>query len=281
MEAAMKKLIGFSPLILLLSLGPGVPAQEAPQPKNSLLAPFETPEEVEEFLLSAEIVKSKGTPEGITNPVRLTLDNGRVQHDALFKAIDERKLGSTQLERSVEFDFKDSWKFEVAAYELDKLLNLNMVPPTVERAFRGSKGSLQYWLDDCISERERLDKKLKPSNPVLWNWQIYKLRIFDQLVYNIDRNPGNTLITPDWKAVMIDHSRTFKSVDDVPSAKDLKYFSRSMIAALEKLDESLMKEKIGEYLTPMEISTTLKRRDKILAIYQRLLKEQGSSVAFP
>ena len=37
----------------------------------------------------------------------------------------------------IKFDFRDSWKSEVAAYELDKLLGLGLVPPTVERKGRG------------------------------------------------------------------------------------------------------------------------------------------------
>ncbi|MFH1574176.1 MAG: hypothetical protein ABIG68_09340, partial [Acidobacteriota bacterium] len=222
-------------LLFWLAISAG--GQDAREPKDILTDPFISREEVEDFLRNAEIVKAKGTPIGITNPVRLTLDNGRIRHDAAFKSIDERKLGIYRLEKSTEYDFKDSWKFEVAAYELDKLLNLNMVPPTVERSYLGRKGSLQYWIEGCMSEKDRIDRKLKAPHPVYWNWQVYKVRIFDQLVYNIDRNLGNTLITPDWKCVMIDHSRTFKSVDHLKSPEDMTYFSRSFMAVLEKLDE--------------------------------------------
>ena len=277
----MRKIGALALSAFLIGISIRAPAQAPERPKNSLIDPFTTREEVESFLRNAEIVKSRGTPVGITNPERLTLDDGRIQHDAVFKSIDDRKLGIYRLEKSVEFDFKDSWKFEVAAYEIDKLLNLNMVPPTVERSYRGRKGSLQYWVDGCIDEKERLDKKIQPPNPVLWNWQIFKVRVFDQLVYNIDRNLGNTLITPDWRCVMIDHSRTFKNIDDLKSPEELTAFSRSLMAALEKLAESSLTEKCGQYLTPPEISTTLKRRDKILEIYRRLAKEKGGSVLYP
>ncbi len=37
----------------------------------------------------------------------------------------------------------ESHQAEVAAYELDKLLVLDMVPPTLIREIRGQKGSLQ------------------------------------------------------------------------------------------------------------------------------------------
>lgn len=257
-------------------------AAQSPKPSaDSLLAPFGSHEEVENFLRTAKIVGSRGTSRGITNPDRLTLDDGRVRHDAIFKSIDERKLGVTKLERSSEFDFKDSWKFEVAAYEIDKLLGLNMVPVTVEREYRGSRGSLQYWVDGCMLEKERLDKKLMPPDPVRWTWQIHKVRVFDKLIYNIDRNLGNILVTSDWKCVMIDHSRSFKSLGELNPAGELQYFSRSMMVALEGLDEAGLRTKCGEYLTLPEIQTTLQRKALILQVYQRLVKEKGNSIVSP
>jgi hypothetical protein len=186
----------------------------------------------------------------------------------------------TKLEWGVEYDFKDSWKFEVAAYEIDKLLNLNMVPVTVAREYRGTRGSLQYWIDGML-ESDRIKKKIMPPNLVYWMWQIYKVRIFDQLIYNIDRNLGNILVTKDFKCVMIDHSRSFKSVDDLRSAKEMESFSRSLMEALARLDEASLKEKCGEYLTPPEIATTLKRRDLIIQYYQQQIKAKGRGIEYP
>jgi hypothetical protein len=277
----MRKIGALTLLAALMAISIRAPAQRQEPTKNSLLDPFSTRAEVEDFLRNAKIIKSRRTSVGITNPDRLTLDDGRIQHDAIFKTIDERKLGVYRLEKSVEYDFKDSWKFEVAAYEIDKLLNLNMVPPTVERSYANKKGSLQYWVNGCIDEKKRLDNKLQPPNPVFWNWQIFKLKVFDELIYNIDRNPGNTLITPDWKCVMIDHSRTFKSMDSLKSPEEMTAFSQSLMKALEELDDASLREKCGEYLTPVEISTTLKRKDKMLEIYHRLVKEKGAAILYP
>jgi hypothetical protein len=277
------KPIGLVPrLATLLLLALNLAAQNQQPSADSLLAPFSTREEVENFLRTAKIIGSRGTSRGITNPDRLTLDDGRVRHDAIFKSIDERKLGVTKLERSSEFDFKDSWKFEVAAYEIDKLLGLNMVPVTVEREYRGSNGSLQYWVEGCMLEKDRLDKKLMPPNLVRWNWQIHKIRVFDKLVYNIDRNLGNILVTSDWRCVMIDHSRSFKSLGELnPTGGELQIFSRSMMEALEKLDDAGLQAKCGEYLTIPEIQTTLQRKALILQLYQKLVKEKGNSIVYP
>jgi hypothetical protein len=244
-------------------------------------AAFASNEQIEEFLLTAKIVKAKGISIGVAGPLKLTLDDGKIQHYAVYKSINERKTGVTQLASSAEIDFKDSWMFEVAAYELDKMLGLNMVPVTVARSYNGEKGSVQYWVDNCMMESDRLKKKLDPPDSLAWNRQMYKVRIFDNLVYNIDRNLGNLLITPDWKCYMIDHSRTFKCVDQLKSPKDMTQFSTSFMETLEKLDEESVKSKCGKYLTEYEIRMTLKRRDRILRLYKQMVAEKGAAVVYP
>ena len=126
-----------------------------------------------------------------------------------------------------------------------------------------------------------MKRKLNPPDPESWKQQIFKVRVFDNLLYNIDRNLGNLLIAPDWKCYMIDHSRTFKNVSDLKSPKDLTYFSRSLMEALQKLDEPTVKASCGEYLSAFEISTMLKRRDKIIQLYSRRVAKQGESIVYP
>jgi hypothetical protein len=263
-------------LVLILSATAATSDQKA----DSFVHPFSSRQEVEHFLRTAKIVKEQGTPEGITLPRRLTLDDGTVQNDAIFKTIDMRKRGVTRLETAVEYDFKDSWKFEIAAYELDKLLSLNMVPVTVERRYKEDRGSLQFWIEG-FSESDRTKKGLKPPNPVKWMWQSHKLRIFDKLIFNIDRNLTNYLVTDDWQCVLIDHSRSFKSIGDVKDIEDLEYFSRSLMKSLEKLEYQQVKKACSEWLTEPEIRTTLQRRDVLLEYYGKLTKEKGQGISFP
>jgi hypothetical protein len=264
------------PLLAGVALG-----QSVNQVPNRLIHPFESREQVESFLRTADIIKAERTSQGITLPIRLTLSDGRRQCHATFKSIDEHKRGITQLSGSTEYDFKDSWKYEVAAYELDKLLGLDMVPVTVMRTYNTRRGSLQFWVEDCMDEGERRKKKLEPPNPVYWNWQIITARLFDRLLYNIDRNLGNLLITPDWKLVLIDHSRTFKNVDYLKSPEGMQYFSRSLMDRLAGLDKEIVEQCCGDYLTSFEIESMLKRRDRIMEIYRRLVKEKGRGIAFP
>ncbi len=236
---------------------------------------FSSHEEAEEFLRTAKVTKRSGISVGITGPMRLTLEKGGRQEFAVFKDVDIRKQGITQLPSGPEIDFKDSWKYEVAAYELDKLLNLHMVPATVERSYGNRKGSLQLFIDECITELERTKKNLQPPGPMAWRQQIFKLRVFDNLIYNIDRNLGNMLINADWKVLLIDHGRTFKNLGELRTPKDLTFFSRSLMESLKGLEEKTVEEHCGKWLSRQEIRTMLQRRDKILDMYEEVKDTPG------
>jgi hypothetical protein len=156
-----------------------------------------------------------------------------------------------------------------------------MVPVTVERMYSGRKGSLQFWVENCMMESDRLKKKIEPPDPMAWNRQIWKVRVFDNLIYNIDRNLGNLLISSEWRCFMVDHSRSFKSVDYLKSPKDLTHFSSALMASLTTLDAATVRKACGEYLNGVEIESMLRRRDKILKLYEQRLAELGSGIRYP
>jgi hypothetical protein len=258
---------------------PAAPAAPQAQPapaKPPCLGKFATYEEAEEFLKTAKIIKSKGVPVGVTLPQKMTLEKDGRQEFAVFKMIDERKQGITQLAAGPQVDFKDSWKFELAAYELNRMLNMNMIPPVVERTYGTQKGSLQLWIDGCMTELERTNKKIQPPGPMGWRQHIFKVRVFDNLIYNIDRNLGNLLITPDWQLIMIDHTRCFKSLGELKTPKDLTFFSKSLMESLKGLNEKDVEARCGKHITIMEIRSMLERRDKILALYEKIAETPGA-----
>jgi hypothetical protein len=255
-------------------------AQETAE-KQDLALLYPTPEAKEKVLREAKIIKSKKLGTGITNPLKLTLLDGETELKAVFKNVDVRKTGLTKLKTGTEMDFKDSWQFDVAAYELDKLLGLNMVPVTVARKYNGEMGMVQWWVPDAMTEGDRKEKGLNPPDPDSWNQYLYKVRVFDNLVYNIDRNLGNLLITPDWKVWMIDHSRCFKNNDTLKAKTDIARFSLSFLDALRKLDETKVMDRCGKYLTTYEIKSMMKRRDAIVQLYEKLHAEQGDSILYP
>jgi hypothetical protein len=175
-------------------------------------------------------------------------------------------------------NFQDSWKFEVAAYEVDKIIGLGMVPATLERTHKGETGSVQFWIEDTMTEGERLQKKLQPPSAAKWNDMLFKERMFDALIYNTDRNLGNRLITKDWEMVLIDHSRSFRAFDSVRQPKDLTRFSKSLLAGLERLNVTNLTEKTGKYITKEQINGLLKRRDRILELARKLAAEDPALI---
>src|SRR5262245_26975316 len=72
----------------------------------------------EAFLTTARIVNVKAPPKGTTNTKRVTLSDGTFTHDASVQTIDEAKA-VFESNLGTELNFKDSWRFNVAAYQID------------------------------------------------------------------------------------------------------------------------------------------------------------------
>lgn len=231
----------------------------------------------EKFLLEAKIERRKDPGKGITGSIRATLSSERGTHDAHVQTIDESK---TKFETAMgtEFNFKDTWKFNLAAYILDRILDINMIPVTVERKVDGRWASVTWWIDDVLmDELDRRNKKVAPPNPESWNRQMYVVRVFDQLIANTDRNLGNVVITKNWDIWMIDHTRAFRLTTQLPEPKNLVKCDRYLLANLRKLDKATLREKMGKYLNGMEIDGVLARRDAIVKFFEDKIKTQGQS----
>ena len=113
-------------------------------------------EKWEEFLETAEIVHSEQpfkAREAVTKPWRLTLEKDGITCKALWKNPQGRMKG-----------YMENWKWEIAAYRLDKYLGLCMVPPTVERRFEGNLGSCQLWVESKMSLKDKYEKKIKEGD---------------------------------------------------------------------------------------------------------------------
>lgn len=230
-----------------------------------------TREQKEQFLRTAKVVSTRGTPKGITGVLRATLrsEDGSLTHEAAISRIDEKKP-QFQTDRGTELNFRDSYKFNIAAYKLSVLLGLDMVPPHVERSHGGSSCSFCWWVDDVLmDEGDRLRKKIKPPDLNDFNAQYSIVQVFDQLIYNVDRNQGNLLITKDWKLWMIDHGRAFRLHHNLENPKVLKMCERNLLAKMKALDQPTLKRELGRYLTGMEIQGLLQRRDKIVAFFEK------------
>jgi hypothetical protein len=236
--------------------------------------------ELEEFLREAEIVESDNIPVGITGPRKLTMVRDGTTRYAAFKSIDDYKNVMRFADGRVDANFQDSWMSEIAAYEIDKIIGLGMVPATVERTYKGVKGSAQIWVDAMMTEGEHRRQKIVSPDLVGWNDQMFKVRLFDNIVYNTDRNLGNLLITRDWEIVLIDHSRAFRPLQMLKSPKDLERFSRSMLEGLQRLTLQNLTERAGKYLPKPQIEGILKRRDLVIALATKLAAQKGEGAVY-
>ncbi len=235
----------------------------------------------ETFLRTAAVVEApRPINKGVTNTRYAVLEKDGITHRAHIQTIDEAKT-KFETTRGTEMNFKDTYKFNIAAYELAKLLGIeDMVPPSVERRQSGTTGAFTWWIDDVLmDETKRVHDHVTPPDLDRWNRQMYVVRVFDQLIFNTDRNLGNLLIDKNWNIWMIDHTRAFRMGKNLPAPKNLVQCDRGLLAHLRTLDKSAIQEKLGapHLLTGMEIDGLLARRDKIVKFFDDQIKAKGEN----
>ena len=250
-----------------------------------LAAPFATAEEaaltkdqIKEFLRTAEVVHAKESKKGVTHPVRLTLSDGKITHDASFQRIDEHKESVKLASGRTELNFVDSYKYNIAAYTLAEMLGIeDMLPVYVERKYQGETGSLSWWLPVKMDEADRVKQKISVPDADSWNNQMYRVRVFDELVYDEDPNLTNVLIGEDWKIWRIDFTRAFRPQKDLKSRENLVRCDRQLLEKLKTLDGDQLAQRTKRYLTKDEVKAVMARRDKIVTRFQQLVAEKGEA----
>ncbi len=258
-----------SVLLLALTLSgvastPAAPQQAAPPQA----APLDDAA-IEAFLRTARVVRTRAAGKGVTESVRATLSDGTLTHDAHIQSVDEAKR-EFRAGRTIEYNFRDSWRFNIAVYKIDRLLGLNLVPVSVPRSWRSRRSAFTWWADDVLmDEEQRMKKNAAPPNVACWNDQLRLVRVLDQLIDNSDRNLGNLLITNNWRLWAIDHTRAFRYSETPRNVLILVAIDRTVLRRLEALDFPTLKREIGEYVTDADIRSILSRRDGIVAHFQK------------
>jgi len=235
---------------------------------------------IEEFLKTAKIVKVEDIGEGVTDPKRLFLQKGEMERmSGAWKNVEGRQKGAWE-----------GWQYEIAAYQMDKLLDLHMVPPTVERELNGVKGSLQFWVSSPLSELERMEENRGIPKSKYDNWDKMRnlARAFDCLIANNDRTQQNIRYTADWRWILIDHSRSFystrKNIKQLVYGKRghkeqqlIKKLPRAFVEKVKGLTFDKIKEAVGPYLTDSEIEAVIIRKDLLLKEIEEMIKELGEN----
>lgn len=164
--------------------------------------------------------------------------------------------------------FRENYQAEIVAYELDKLLAMDMVPPTVERQLQGTNGSAQQWVEDIVDATDPTRPEGKDREQ--WDRDVLRMTMFDSLIGNRARVSGNMLRDGAWNLILIDHSRAFGA--DVARVGRLKAVDRELWTKIEALTRPQLDQALGRWLAPAQIEAILGRRDLMRADVTSLTK---------
>ena len=260
-------------LLILLATAPharvaasGQTVAAAPTPACSLVW-TDLEDEIEKFMVEAKIEKLEAVPIGVTKPQRAVLEPGGPVSRFAWK----------QLTPGYSKGYMESYKAEIAAYKFDRMLDLHMVPPIVERVIAGKKGAAVFWIDNT----KNWSVTSPPQGPEpKWSIQLTRMKMFDQLIANIDRNQGNLIYDDDWHLFLIDHSRAFIDRKDLKGTAAIGRVDRQLWARMEALTLDQLNQGLGDWVGDKEKKALLLRRDKMAAQIKQMVAKRGESVFY-
>ena len=225
--------------------------------------------EYEKFLETASIVSvDKGRVPGRNDPWIVRLNDGKSERRGIFKYIDRAEPAYLRV----------SYKYEMAAYRLDRLLGLGRVPPAVERVVEGMRGSLQLFLEGCINEKDRRLKKLEPPDSRAFEEDLEEINVFEILTACEPGKLDEILIhTETWQVCRIDFSEAFASSAELINGQEIKRCSRRLYQGLRQLKDAALREKMKPCLGEAEVKGLIGRKKAILDEIGRLIKEKGEA----
>jgi hypothetical protein len=219
-------------------------------------------EEIELFLKSATIIESSTTKEGKTKPLKLKLEKNGKQLKAVFKYVN--KSGKTVRKRF--YGGGDRYQHEMAAYRLDRMLGIGLVPVTVEREIDGVKGSVQLWVENMASALQLNEREILYEGTCDVTAQADLMNAFDYLIHNSDRNQTNIVFTKhDWQIWFIDHTRSFGTVLSKPvfqQGVELKP-PLEFLKAVKSLSKGQLR-KLKPWLNKEQMAALWERRKRLL-----------------
>ena len=101
------------------------------------------------------------------------------------------------------------------------------------------------------------------------------MMVFDNLIYNDDRNRGNYLYDQKGKLWMVDHTRSVRTDGELPYPSGILYSERRLWEGLRKLESSVMRTRLQKYLGPSEMESLIKRKDRLVEYIQEMIAERG------
>ena len=243
--------------------------------------PIQEEEDILFFLRTAKETGSKALDQGITKARRLDLEQDGIKTRAVFHHIQRSDRKVKQLDDGrVRGYLRDSYTSQIAAYEIGRMLEILNIPPTVRRRSEGINGSAQLWIEKAMTEIERQEKGIEPPDQTLWNQLYADMRVFDNLINNIDRNQGNMLVDSQGHLWLIDHTRSFGQDKTIPYPAMITRCSNRLYEELKALDEEQVQKRMKsqKLLAPGEIKALFRRRTELLEKIDDRIRERGREV---
>ena len=266
MTKRSRSLVASSVSIVVASLTVATAAFQAPPGASPRIWAGRAPE-IEAYLKSATVAGMEELRVGVTRPRRAKLAPGGPVDAMAWKAIKPGRYNG----------YWESYKSEIAAYELDKLLELGMIPPTVEKQVDGQAGAAVMWVSPTQSFKElggvpgqQGVKGPPPAQLAGWTRQLTRAKMFDNLIGNTDPNLGNWLVDPSWNLILIDHTRAFTGTKDL--YHQLTQIDPELWERMKALDEPKLAAALGTWLDDQAIRGVLARRDKMQVAVDKLRK---------
>jgi hypothetical protein len=220
-------------------------------------------QEIEEYLRTAECV----TLEKLGND----MEHGRC---VLRPGGPVARIAWMTLPPGIYRGFFTSYKTQIAAYELDKLLKLDMLPPTVERQLQGVNGAATLWVEKVVDWKGDAPPPSEVSR-VAWDKQLARMTMFDALIGNRDRNQANVLRDGAWNLILLDHTRAFGLTTEL--SRPLSRIEKDSWDRVLALTRKELDAKLGPWLDEKQIGAILDRRERMKAAIDALIADKGAA----
>jgi hypothetical protein len=225
--------------------------------------------EIEAYLKTAGVVRLADAPRGVTRSKRAFLEPGGPVDSFAWKPLASGTAGG----------FRESYQAEIAAYEINKLLQLDLVPPKVERTVDGEKGAAIMWVTPTKSFADLGGPPTPPpAMRYAWTRQLIKAKMFHNLIGDIDPNLGNWLVDPAWNLILVDHSRALTTTSKL--VHEMDHVDAPLWDRIKALNRQTLAPATGGWLTTGEVDAILVRRDEMQKAIDRLVSKKGSAQVF-
>ena len=234
--------------VVLYSDSDGAPA--AIPPEGLYVAPYDVDETTVTDVLSNGTITITGPRAPGTMDAVIEKDGRRIP--AVFVAANDAAASN-----------------EMAAYRLDRALQLGIVPATALREAQGQRGYVQARPEKWVTQVDVQSKSLRGGGWCALEPQFELVYAFDALTGNEGRTPERLLYdSEEWRVLSTGHDKAFGTARAFPAYLKARAPAPGveLRRRLAALDDATLAKALGDLLSAKERKAILERRDALLAL---------------